>query len=547
MDVIQRQVAQARRRLVFQQFLRVAPLCLSVALVLAAIGMAVPKIWIIAVNRDVWMASWLGGAMAAGILAAMIWTWIIRRGSLDAAVEIDRRFGLKERVSSALSLPPAERETEIGQALIRDASQRIELLAVSEKFQFEPGIRWLSPILPVAAACGIALLLPDARQAELKAATTVAAQRQQITKSVQALRERLHKKQEEAQKKGLEDAEELFRKITQGIDDLEKKDDVDQRKALVKLNNLAKELAERRQALGDSDQMKQQLEKLTNLEKGPADKLAQAMKEGNFEKAIQQLKELKEQLEKGELSDEDKAKLTRQIEQMKQKIEELAEAHRDAKRDLQRQIEQKLAQGDMEAVNRLQKKLDQLEQADKQMSRMEKMAQKMNDFQEAMQNGDTQKASDMLAQLEDDLESMQADMEQLESIEELMDELSDAKMAMRGENGEPLDAFSMSGEMGDQFGMGDGLGEGQGTGYRPEQETATGSYDSRQRAKPKAGQAVRVGDAGGPNQAGRSTEEVKEQILSSLSKDPDALTEQRLPRSQQDHVKEYYQRLRKGE
>jgi hypothetical protein len=100
-------------------------------------------------------------------------------------------------------------------------------------------------------------------------------------------------------------------------------------------------------------------------------------------------------------------------------------------------------------------------------------------------------------------------------------------------------------DMMDEFEMSnDGMSEGQGAGYRPEQETATGAYDSRQRATPKAGQAVKVGEAGGPNQAGLSLEEVKAQIIESLGREADSLTDQRLPRSQQDHVKEYYQRFR---
>jgi len=100
--------------------------------------------------------------------------------------------------------------------------------------------------------------------------------------------------------------------------------------------------------------------------------------------------------------------------------------------------------------------------------------------------------------------------------------------------------------MGDQFGFGDGMGEGEGSGYRPEQETETGHYDSRVRGQPKAGEAVRVGDATGPNKAGRSLEGTRDEILSSLKNDADPLTDQRLPKEQQDHVREYYKRFEKG-
>jgi hypothetical protein len=445
-------------------------------------------------------------------------------------------------------LLPEERSTEIGQALISDAERRVEMIVVGEKFQVNAGWRPLLPALPVLAAFALAFFVPDAGSEKVQAATATAAQQKlRIKKSAMELKERLAKKREDAQKKGLQDAEDLFRKITQGIDELNEKDDMDQRKALVKLNDLAKELAQRRDSLGDPDKMKQQFDKLKELQKGPADKMADALKEGNFDKAIEELKQLREQLEKGELSAADKEKLAQQLEQMKQKLQEMAEAHREAKEELKRKIEQKMAQGDMEAVNKLQKQLDQLEKTDKQMSRMESMASKCEACAAAMKSGDAKKASAELAQLEKDLDSMQADLEKLETISEIMDELADMKDAMRGEGQQMGDRFmNADGEMMDQF-MGDGMNEGRGAGYRPEQETATGTYDSRQRATPKAGAAVRVGDAGGPNQPGKSTEDIKVQIISSLGRESDPLTDQRLPRSQQDHVKEYYQRLRKGE
>ena len=40
-----------------------------------------------------------------------------------------------------------------------------------------------------------------------------------------------------------------------------------------------------------------------------------------------------------------------------------------------------------------------------------------------------------------------------------------------------------------------------------------------------------------------SLEEVKEQIVSELSEESDPLTDQRLPRAQQEQVRQYYRRL----
>jgi hypothetical protein len=63
------------------------------------------------------------------------------------------------------------------------------------------------------------------------------------------------------------------------------------------------------------------------------------------------------------------------------------------------------------------------------------------------------------------------------------------------------------------------------------------------RGNPKAGEAVRVGDAIGPNKAGQTLEGLKEEILSAVKNDSDPLTDQRLPKDQQEHVREYYKQF----
>ncbi|MCR9119530.1 MAG: hypothetical protein NXI22_21565, partial [bacterium] len=104
MDEIKRQVASARRRLVVQQFVTIATWSLFAALLVALIGVASPKIWAIAPTStpqgsQIWHISWVAGSLVVGLITAAVVTWIVRRGELEAAMEIDRRFGLKERVS----------------------------------------------------------------------------------------------------------------------------------------------------------------------------------------------------------------------------------------------------------------------------------------------------------------------------------------------------------------------------------------------------------------------------------------------------------------
>lgn len=432
MEELRRQVATARRRLVMQQFLGILPWALLIAMVVAVIGLLIPKIWIVHVDGNVWFASWMGGAVAAGLLFAFGWTMAVRQQAIDAAIELDRRFGLKERVSSVLSLPSDELETEAGQALLSDAIRRVESLEVKEQFGVSLNARALLPVLPALIAFAL-ILVPDA-QDKAKAASSVNAEvREQIKRSAQELKARLAKKRERVEESGLKDAEQIFKKLHMGLDEMSKDGNVDRKKALVKINDLAKELQQRRKDLGDPSKMQEQFEGLKNIERGPADKMASAMKDGNFDKAVEQLKQLQQKMENGDLSDEEKQQLTQQLKQMQDKMQEMVNSQREAKAELERQIQQKMAEGDTEGAGKLQRKLDELQQQDRQMQKMEQMANQLGQAAEAMENGDMASAQSQLSEFSDQLQEMQAEMQQLASLDEIMDEIGDAKSAMNCE------------------------------------------------------------------------------------------------------------------
>ena len=547
MEEIRRQVTTARRRLTLQQFLAVVPWTLFVALLVALSGIAATKIWVINVDDALWTWSWIGGACAAGLAAAAVWTYVVRYDTMNTAIEIDRRFGLKERVSSALSLAPDELDTESGQALVHDASRRVEVLAVKDQFHVQSSWRALLPLIPGLGVFVLVMFVSDAQPNNQANAATSLEARQKIKSAAEELQNQIKKRREAAQQKGLKDAEDLFMKIERGANELANKDDVDRKKAMIKINDLAKQIEKRRSDLGDSEEMKKQFDKLKNLENGPAEKVANALKAGDFQKALDQLKQLQEKLENGELSDEDKKQLAKQLGQMKQKIQEVADAQKEAKEKLKQEIQKKMDDGDLEGANKLQRKLDQLEQQDRQMARLEKMAEQLGECQECLQSGDSENASEKLSELASELSEMQAEMEELETLSEMMDEIASAKDMMQGGDGEG-DMFSQFGGMSDQFSdmPGNGMGQGRGEGYRPEEETETGEYNARERGQLRPGEAVRVGDAFGKNRAGKTQADIKEQILSSIREEADPQTDQRLPKSQRKHVNEYFQRKRDG-
>ncbi len=232
-------------------------------LLMAAIGLGIPKIWVLRYDAQIWTWSWVGGSMALGLLIAGIWTYCVRRTQNDAALEIDRRFGLKERISSSLMLSPAESETEARQALWQDASRRVETIDVGEQFHVAPGGRLALPLIPAVCIIGLFVLNNATNQQQTSAATAVEIEKV-VKESQDGLKKMLEEKNKEAKEKGLQDAEALFKTLEEAVKkDLEGKTPAEKKaKALVKLNDLAKELQDRKDQLGGTEKVKEQLSKL---------------------------------------------------------------------------------------------------------------------------------------------------------------------------------------------------------------------------------------------------------------------------------------------
>lgn len=548
MEEIKHQVAIARRRMVTRKFLTVVTWSMFAMLLIAVIGLAIPKIWVLNVNPEVWMWSWIGGAIGVGFLVAIVWTYVIRNNPIEAAIEIDRRFHLKERVSSALSLAPQDAESEIGQALVQDAVRRVERIDVREHFPVSVNWRALLPLIPAAAIFLLCTgLIPDATpKKQAQAANSTALEKKRVEKSAKQLKERLARAEKKAKEKGLTDTDALLKELQKGIDELANKGDVDRKKAMVKINNMAKDLKERRKQLGGADKMREQLSGLKNMQKGPADKVAQAMKDGDFQKALNEMKNLQEKVKSNKLTDEERKQLAEQLDQLQKKLQEMVDAHQQAKNDLKKEIERRSKAGDMEGAGKLQRQLDQLNAMNDQMNQMQQMANSLSQCSQCLRDGDTQNAASRMNELAQQLQDLQDQLDELETLSQVMDEIAMCKDMMNCGmcNGEGcqgcMGQWGQGGKGEEEGGM--GLGEGKGKGARPEERTDTSYYESQVRGDVGAGEAVRTGSAGGPNRSGRSFEDVKEQITSELSQDAEPLVDVRLPRKERDHTKEYFQR-----
>ncbi len=107
-------IGKAWRRMRLQRFASALVWCWGAALLVVAAAIAVEKF----TDRTIPGAAWLPFAIAGGlglVVAALI---AIFSGPtrVDAAVAIDRLFGLNDRLATTLTLPPELRDTPAGRA-----------------------------------------------------------------------------------------------------------------------------------------------------------------------------------------------------------------------------------------------------------------------------------------------------------------------------------------------------------------------------------------------------------------------------------------------
>ena len=556
MEEIKRQVGRAQRRLVLQQFFLICGWSLFATLLIAAIGLAIPRIWALPIVQQTWDLSWIAGGVAVGLLIAALWTFLVRRSRLDAAIELDRRFGLKERVSSTLALNSQELSSDIGMALVTDASRRIERIDVREQFRVSPTWRIALPIAPAFAIAAL-VMLPAAAMKQAQATSNPPEEvKKQIKTATIKLQEKLRENQKRNEELGLKDGD-LLKEVNRELDKLVNKDTADRKEALIKINDLAKEVEKRKQDLGGAEKVRKDMDKLKDIAKGPADKMADALKEGDFGKAEEAMKKLTAELNAGTLSKEDQEKLAKQLEQVKEKLEQAVQQQQENRERLKQQIQQKISEGNVGEAARLQQQLDQLEaNADQQEAMMQQLADKFGEAAKNLQaEGDPKKAAEQLDKLAGDLAKMEKQLEEAANLQEVLDQLEDAKDALncqacQGQGCAQCQGAADDGKQAGKSGSNQGngkTGRGQGSGARDEEETDKGFYDTRVATDAKAGQSVKIGEVGGPNKAGKSLEAIKDEIKASLAKEPDALEDVTLPRDQRENAKQYFERFRKGE
>ncbi len=554
---IERSVRKARRRLFVQLLLNRLAACWSVALLLGLGWVIVQPMLLESPPPWLWQAV-VGGLVGVGTVLAAVWARLATPSADRAALEVDTRFGLKERVVTALGLTPQEQATPAGQAVLADAAAKVSPLAVGERFPVRP--RWHSAFVPVLAGClALAVLFPETVANQLRAegegkpdpkkADPLAEAKQPAKNPTPFTRQ--NKPPELANRadksRELKDLEESINQMMRKYDNDPNRETQEKLKEKVTdLTSMEEKVKkfnqEKYEKLARLEQQLQQLDRLNKDEEfktGPAKELNDALAKGDLQKAKDELDQLKKKLQDKKLDKQDQEKLARQLEKMKDQMKQLAK-NKERQQQLQEMINKAKQEGkDAEALERELSKLKQ--EAKQGTEAAQNLAEKFQKAQDALKKGDFEEAAKELEQAGKSLAQTEDDLKDLEDAQDYLQRLK----AEREGTCKQCQGNKSSDKLGEKDDADWSPFTNPATGRRKENKDAkTASEDERIRGlfDPK-GKKSYGGATRGPAFKKATTAELGPAISEAAQEAPKAADSQRLPRDAKDSVKEYFQNL----
>ena len=437
MEVLQKQVLRALRRLFFHTWLYWLNWTLLACFSACFIGLLIPKIWHIewspALGPERWTWSWSIGSLLAALLVATWIAWIRKPSRLQAAVEIDQRYHLRERCSSALAIADSERQSPAGQALIQDAQKQVDRIDLRDHFPVRPAGQWAWILLPLAA-CIALLWVPDAQPSAVQVlANSAAKQATNVKNATEPILKSVQKKLQEAEDKGDLEAIDEYKRVEEQLKKLQNKPDLGAKEAIADLNEIKKEMAQKKESLGDSKQMKEAFSNLKDLDQGPAENLANALQEGDFEEAKNEMGKLAQALQSGKLEPEQTEQLQKQFEQMKDSLEKARQKREGLIQEAKNELNTAQSKGDVEKTASLRKKLEKLQEGERMNRAMEKLQDQLEKAQKSMKSGDKNASQEAVQEIQKQLEELSEDQQAAKELEKMIEEIEDAKQSSKCE------------------------------------------------------------------------------------------------------------------
>ncbi|MCP3905422.1 MAG: hypothetical protein GY715_17490 [Planctomycetes bacterium] len=490
-----------------------------------------------------WVAPALG---AVAVLAAAI-RWSRRRPSeLQVAVAVDDRLDLKEKLSTALHV--SGRDDAFAQAAVEDAvhSARDPRLreAVKRRFAVQaPRHWWISPLLVIVA--GLVLIAPQANifaYDEQPGREEVNEIRAEVRDSLEVL------------VKSVEDKPELSEELAGLVDELTqdkraadalRQPEQIRRAALKKVTELNRRLDQimNGEKGATSKAIEEMMAKLKTPADGPAKDLADAMAAGDFSKAKEALEKLIEDMAGGKMDPADEAQLAKQLEDLAQQLNQLAQNQEALEKALQQaglnpqlaNNPQALQQALDQAQNLNQQQMQQLQQMMQAQQAAKQMCQGMGQACQQMAQGKFgQGAGQMMNQLN-----------QAEQLQQLLQQARAMANQAQGQGKGLGQGMSLNQLLMQQLQQGGAFGQrGQGAGGKaPIQRTPSGMKIVKADAPIVEGEVIASMLIDGVPVRGESKAKLRNVVVKTAEGFDEAIAEDPLPRKYHEAQKTYFGEL----
>jgi hypothetical protein len=546
---LQAKVRQVRRRQLLQLLLWHLPFCMIGAIVLTAL-------WYVVQPFTGIPLAWTGAVAIFGGLALVMTvalSFIRLPSRVHSSLSLDEAFGLRERVTTAVTLSEVQRASPAGIALLEDTRKRIASVDVPARFPITlPRTTWFVPLAATALAVLIIFYNPIRTPAAIGAKPGDQAKKKEEIKPINT--EEIKQQIAERRKRKTDLHSEMFDQLETDLDKLlEKVDkaetDAEKQVALQDLSKLAAEMAQRQKELGKLASLQQQLRSNSDLKdskEGPAKDLQEALSKGNLEDAKKQLEKLAQALKDGKMSDEDKKKLSEQLKDLQQKLSEMAELKK--RRD-------NIAKSNLDPETK-KKELEKLDKQAQKLQEAAKLAQQLSQCQQCLEKNDAGAMAKALDDAQKTLEEMAMDAKEAAELELALEDMEKLKETLGLKDPKSGGGEGMEEEEGESD-----LNETENPEYRDpvkrrskgglRKETANDTNSKNERARspldPKGKILFHGYDRDQPkpdrDSIGKTTVDIAPGLTETKQQASEALRQQKVPQPQRDLVTDFYKNL----
>ncbi len=437
---VERQVKRVRRRLFTQTLLDCLAWCWVGALTLTAVWFLLQPL--VLSDLEEWVR-WavLGGAIAVGTLLALELARRLVPSRTEAALALDHRFNLRERVTTSLSLTPAEQHSPAACALLADVTRRIAGLDVPARFPLQ--LSW--PVALIPACAGVLALIAFLYEPGSSAGQGTAQVREKTTnsKEIEAAEDKLKKAlatlpKDLAKSEKLKELEKDLEKLMKQPLDPNDKQQV--RERLQALQPFEEKMKDRLAGLkAKKDKAQQIKDALKNLETakaegqpkdGPGKDLKDALAKGQMDKAADEVERLRKKLEDPKLGEKERQQLEKDLQDLENRLKRLADLQ-----DLKDQLQKALEKGEL-AREEFDQRMQELADAAGDLQDLQDLAEALGECLNCLKKGDKLGAGKALKLLRGKLVKFDPDDNDLKACEANEAMLLELRLAMcRGLNG----------------------------------------------------------------------------------------------------------------